>query len=56
MGPDRELNLSGDFWDYDYKDRIELQSAQQIVGAIPRDRRQFRRCYPWIPPRVRSPG
>jgi iron complex outermembrane receptor protein len=30
--PVRELNLSGDFWDYDYKNRIELQSAQQIVA------------------------
>jgi outer membrane receptor protein involved in Fe transport len=30
--PIRELSLSGDFWDYDYKNRIELQSAQQIVA------------------------
>ena len=31
--PIRELDLSGDFWDYDYKDRIELESAQQKVGT-----------------------
>ncbi len=30
--PIRELNLSGDFWDYDYKNRIELQNAQTIAG------------------------
>jgi outer membrane receptor protein involved in Fe transport len=32
--PINELSLSGDFWDYDYQDRIELQSAQQIVGNL----------------------
>jgi iron complex outermembrane recepter protein len=32
--PINELSLSGDFWDYDYKDRIELQSAQQIEGEF----------------------
>jgi iron complex outermembrane recepter protein len=30
--PVRELNLSADFWDYDYKDRIELQNPQQLVN------------------------
>jgi outer membrane receptor protein involved in Fe transport len=30
--PVRELNLSGDFWDYDYKDRIELESAQHYAA------------------------
>jgi iron complex outermembrane recepter protein len=30
--PIREVNLSGDFWDYDYKDRIELQNAQQLIN------------------------
>jgi iron complex outermembrane receptor protein len=32
--PIRELNLSTDVWDYDYKDRIELQNAQQIVNQF----------------------
>ena len=30
--PIREVNLAADFWDYDYKNRIELQNAQTIAG------------------------
>jgi outer membrane receptor protein involved in Fe transport len=32
--PIDELNVSGDFWYYDYKDRIELENAQQIVNTF----------------------
>jgi iron complex outermembrane receptor protein len=32
--PIRELSLSGDIWDYDYKDRIELENYQQIVNQF----------------------
>lgn len=30
--PIDELNFSGDFWYYDYQDRIELENAQQVVN------------------------
>ncbi len=32
--PINELSVSGDFWYYDYKDRIELENAQQIVNQF----------------------
>jgi outer membrane receptor protein involved in Fe transport len=32
--PIDELSFTGDFWYYDYKDRIELENAQQIVNGF----------------------
>jgi iron complex outermembrane receptor protein len=32
--PIDELSFSGDFWYYDYQDRIELENAQQIVNQF----------------------